>query len=138
MKENFDKAFDMVIGFEGDLSNDSDDPGGLTRWGISQRSYPNLDIRALTLTEAMKIYKKDYWNACDCDELEYPWDIIVFDTAVNCGVERAIHIFHKVHIWQDYLLMRIDYYADLAGTKNYAKYLRGWINRTILLWEKFR
>jgi len=139
MKENWQQAFDLVIKFEGDLSNDSADPGGLTRWGISQRAYPTLNIRTLTIAEAMGIYKKDYWDACGCDDIEYPLDIIIFDSAVNCGVGTAQKIQAKATSWQDYLFMRIKYYADIAGARaNFQKFLRGWVNRTILLWEKFR
>ncbi len=41
-----------VLGAQGGLVNDPKDPGGVTKFGISQRSYPALDIRALSLDEA--------------------------------------------------------------------------------------
>ena len=46
---DFDKAFELVIGHEGGLVDHPADPGGLTKYGISKRAYPNLDIRNLTL-----------------------------------------------------------------------------------------
>ena len=49
---SFAQAFEMVIGHEGGLVDNHADPGGLTKYGISQRSYPGEDIRNLTLERA--------------------------------------------------------------------------------------
>lgn len=38
------------------------DAGGLTRFGISSKAYPELNIEKLTLEAAQEIYKKDYWD----------------------------------------------------------------------------
>ena len=58
---NFKTAMKIVFYSEGGLADRplSEDPGGLTKYGISQRSYPGLDIRNLTIGEAERIYKKD-------------------------------------------------------------------------------
>lgn len=40
----FDKAFEKLIGHEGGYVNHPDDPGGGTKYGISKRAYPNVDI----------------------------------------------------------------------------------------------
>ena len=40
----FEQAFAIVAGEEGGLCRDPGDPGGLTKFGISQRAYPGLDI----------------------------------------------------------------------------------------------
>lgn len=37
------------------------DDGGVTKYGISQRAYPNLDIRGLTKEQAQSIYRADYF-----------------------------------------------------------------------------
>ena len=34
------------------MSNDPQDPGGETNFGISKRSYPDLDIAGLTVADA--------------------------------------------------------------------------------------
>ena len=57
----FEKAFKYVIYNEGGYVNDPSDLGGETKYGISKRSYPNLDIKHLTLEQARKIYFCDYW-----------------------------------------------------------------------------
>lgn len=86
----FEKAFAIVIGIEGGYSNNPNDAGGETKYGISKRAYPNLDIRNLTLEAARGIYKKDYWDRVRGDLLPAPMALIVFDAAVNSGVGQAI------------------------------------------------
>lgn len=103
MKEmtNFDKAFEELIGIEGGYVNDPTDRGGETKFGISSRSYPNVDIKNLTLEDAKKIYKNDYWchNRVDLDNMQwednYPIQLEIFDTAVNMGSYTAAVMFQK-------------------------------------------
>lgn len=38
------------------------DSGCVTRWGISQRAYPDLDIKNLTLDQAAAICRRDYFE----------------------------------------------------------------------------
>lgn len=87
---NFDKAFQIVIGHEGSYVDHPNDPGGETKYGISKRSYPNVDIKNLMLDQAKAIYFKDFWNRLKCDEMpdivRYP----LFDAAVNSGVSQAV------------------------------------------------
>ncbi|MFZ1641449.1 MAG: glycosyl hydrolase 108 family protein [Candidatus Contendobacter sp.] len=46
---DFQSCIKIILAEEGGLANHSRDHGGLTQYGISQRSYPDLDIAALTL-----------------------------------------------------------------------------------------
>ena len=85
----FDDVFARVIGHEGGYSNDPNDPGGETKFGISKRSYPKLSIAALTLEDAKVIYQTDYWDKIRGAELPAPIDEFVFDFAVNSGVQTA-------------------------------------------------
>jgi lysozyme family protein len=91
----FDKAFDAVLKFEGGVSDHPSDPGGLTKYGISQRSYPDLDIANLTLDEAKAIYKRDYWDKVKGDILPAGISTLVFDSAVNQGPLRATLFLQK-------------------------------------------
>lgn len=92
MNGDWEKAIDFVLRMEGGYSNDPHDPGGETKYGISKKSYPNLDIKNLTDQQAREIYKKDYWEACNCDELPTSFAIGTFDCAVNQGVGKAKRI----------------------------------------------
>jgi len=86
---SFDDSINFVLDNEGGLSNNSADPGGLTNFGISQRMYPDLDIRNLTRDEAKEIYRKDYWNA-NFDAIQSSRVAQkLFDATVNMGPVKA-------------------------------------------------
>ena len=88
--DKFEKAVSLVLKHEGGYVSDPDDPGGETKYGISKRSYPNLDIENLTEEEAKKIYYEDYWKPNRYEEIEYePLAVKLFDIAVNIGPRRA-------------------------------------------------
>lgn len=130
MKENFDVIMDHIFHWEGGYSNDPDDPGGETNFGISKRAHPDEDIAGMTKERAKEIYKRDYWNKLQLDTTPWPWDLVLMDTGVNMGVTAANQIFSKSRHWADFLFYRIEHYSRLPHAK---KYLRGWINRIISL-----
>ena len=82
--ENFNYSIPFILGHEGGLCNTTGDAGGLTNFGISQRSYPSLDIRGLTRSTAINIYQRDFWQA-SWDDLDKCVAAKVFDISVNCG-----------------------------------------------------
>lgn len=92
---NFDRAIAIVLAEEGGYVNDPRDPGGETKFGISKRQYPDIDIAALTLSDAKDIYRRDYWDVCKCDYLPWPLCLFVFDSAVNQGVGAAVRMLQR-------------------------------------------
>ena len=86
----FDECFEKLIGHEGGYVNDPRDPGGETKFGISKRAHPSLDIGSLTLDDAKKLYKRDYWERAQCDRLHPDLAFQVFDGAVNSGIGNSI------------------------------------------------
>jgi hypothetical protein len=62
MSEHFERAVAFVLRHEGGYVNDPRDPGGETKYGISKRAYPRLDIKGLTEADAKEIYRRDYWE----------------------------------------------------------------------------
>lgn len=74
---------------EGGFVDHPDDPGGATKFGISQRAYPTIDIHELTEKEAMQIYETDYWHKIKCEYLPPSLRLMLFDCAVNQGAPRA-------------------------------------------------
>lgn len=92
---NFDEAFEILIGHEGGYVNNPSDPGGETKYGVSKRSYPDVDIRNLTLDEAKAIYRKDYWNRLDSDSMPDSVRFDLFDTAVNSGPGTAGRLLQR-------------------------------------------
>src|SRR5260370_21170855 len=102
MPDLFETAVDFILSVEGGLVNDLSDPGGLTKFGISQRAYPELNIRDLTPEAAKAIYRKDYWDRCCCDRLPAGLAFIVFDSAVNQGVTASIRMLQlSLNVTQD-------------------------------------
>src|SRR5687767_7997978 len=91
----FDTAFDRLIGHEGGYVNDPKDPGMETNWGISKRSYPTLNIRALTRDEAKLLYRDDFWKPLNGDSLFDGVAFQLFDLAVNSGISTAIRLFQR-------------------------------------------
>ncbi|HSY77906.1 MAG TPA: glycosyl hydrolase 108 family protein, partial [Bacteroidia bacterium] len=91
------KAFGILQQFEGGnkVTNTVNDKGGLTKYGISQAAYPNLDISNLTKEQATDVYRNDYWNTAGCNGLKLEIQFIHFDTAVNMGVGKAIKILQQ-------------------------------------------
>lgn len=143
MTENFGRAFDFVMKWEGYKSDDPDDPGSRTIFGISARSYPRVvaelwDLpKDEALIEAKAFYLTRYWQQAGCDATSWPMDVILFDTAVNLGVERALRMLDESKSIHDFLFKRIAYYVAISkGHK--VKFLRGWLNRTLALREEVK
>lgn len=91
----FDDAFERVLGHEGGYSNDPNDPGGETNWGISKRAYPNVDIKNLTREGAKALYLQDFWRRLDADLLPDGVAFQLFDFAVNSGIETAVRYLQR-------------------------------------------
>lgn len=149
---SFDVALAFVLRMEGGDSDHPADPGGRTRFGISQRAYPDLDIRHLTLEQARMIYQRDYWQAAHCDQLPPAYALTLFDAAVNLGKARAVSLLQAaLGVQVDgvvgsktvaaasrqyrsgltrFLARRAAYYMDLAESNPARRvFLAGWLNR---------
>jgi len=85
---DFDTAFARLVGNEGGYVNDPLDPGGETKFGISKRSYPHVDIKNLTVEQAKAIYFKDFWSLLFDARPAIKFQ--AFDFAVNSGIQTAI------------------------------------------------
>jgi lysozyme family protein len=92
MESDWNDAIEFVLAQEGGYGDNPNDPGGETNFGISKKSYPNLDIKNLTVEQAREIYRRDFWEPCKCNDLPRAYAIAVFDSAVNQGVRVAIRL----------------------------------------------
>jgi lysozyme family protein len=72
-----------------DTAVDLGDGAGLTKYGITARSHPTVDIAALTLPEAVAIYSREYWAPLNLDLLSRRVAVAVFDGAVNHGATTS-------------------------------------------------
>lgn len=89
-----DNAWATLMQIEGGGSLVTD-AGGLTKWGISQRAYPDLDIASLSEAQARVIAWNDYWQAVRCDALPAHLQFPAFDCAFNQGSVTAIRLLQK-------------------------------------------
>lgn len=94
---NFDEAFDRLVSpsNEGGYVNNPADPGGETKYGISKRFYPTLNISLLTRADAKAIYLRDFWERGHMSVFPPAVAFQVFDFAVNSGIETAIKKLQK-------------------------------------------
>jgi len=125
------KVIPFLWEWEGTVfENDPDDPGGATKYGIDQRSHPNVDIKNLTAEEATDIYWQE-WVKDGCEHLPQPLDWLFFDAAVNCGLGRAQQFLNaSVRDPKKFQQERSDFYTRLAEQKpRLAKFKKGWLAR---------
>ena len=155
MQDHFKTAIQRTLAYEGGYVNDPHDPGGETRFGISKRSYPDLDIASLTVETARQIYRRDFWRAPGFDLiLDRELACKLFDLGVNTGPVRATRFLQTAAValgaglaidgrlgpvtlaWvnafrhPDALLMAVKVFAgEHYITLDQPKYLAGWLRR---------
>ena len=156
---NFLTAFEKLLKHEGDFSDHPADPGGKTRYGVTEAVAREVgyrgDMRELPLELAQRIYKDRYWDAVRADDLPADIRYIVFDGAVNsgvsqsakwlqraCGVKddgvigpitiRAANSLHSEGLRRRILAQRLRFMAKLP---NWPAFSRGWANRICDLLE---
>ena len=147
----FEPAIEITLKNEGGLVDNPSDPGGLTNFGLSQRSYPNVNIRGLTVEEAKAIYLRDYWLFGGINS--QPVANKLFDMYVNMehdaiklaqktvgfskqdGVygpitETAINSFAPEVFLPNYKTYLVQFYEGLVA-ENPAEsvFLKGWVTR---------
>jgi len=156
---NFLTAFDKLLGHEGGYVDHWLDPGGKTRYGITEAVAREVgyrgDMRELPLDLAQRIYKERYWDAVQAESLPADVRYIVFDGAVNsgvaqsakwlqraCGVKddgvvgpqtiRAANALSPDGLKRKILAQRLRFMATLS---NWQAFGRGWANRIADLLE---
>lgn len=133
------------------VERDPDDKGGTTKYGIDQRSHPEVDIAELTQAQAEKIYWQDYWAKTKSDLLPKGVGEICMNIAVNSGYSRAARWLQQAigatvdekigpktieraneqdaaKLAETLLDRHEAHYRSIAKGKQ-AKYLKGWLNR---------
>ena len=133
------------------------DTGGETRWGISKRAHPDVDIAHLTRFGALAIYHDRYWRVIHGDLLPRGLDLAIYDLAVNQGPSQAVRTLQRVlRLAEDGIMgpltlkaakayrpqselraqvneLRLRSYEAIAQTRpaTHAKYLFGWRMRVM-------
>lgn len=151
---SFNSIIDELIAAEGGdtITNIREDRGGLTKFGISQQAFPNLDIANLTEAEAKRIYKREYWDRLNLSKLPAAMRRNLFFNAVNSGVstvakdlQEALNVTPDGIVGPQTIEAAKNFKGDLderTRTSQIERYLRivqndpsqrkflnGWINR---------
>jgi lysozyme family protein len=156
---NFDQAFERLIGHEGSYSDDAKDPGNWTggrvnvgelkgtKYGIAANT--DIEIKALSLEDAKKIYYRDWWLKAGADQLDGAIVFQLWDFAVNAGMStamralqraarvaddgnigpltlRAVRGMSTTDVLMRFAAQRLRFYTSLSTWPTYGK---GWTNR---------
>lgn len=101
----FHKCVEIILRHEGGFAEHPDDPGGATNFGITHKTLAawrevdkctREEVRTLPIDEAKEIYRAQYWNALNCDNLPAGVDLVTFDFGVNAGVGRSARMLQDV------------------------------------------
>ncbi len=157
----FDLVFERVIGHEGEFQDDHRDRGNWTggevgkgklngtKYGLAAMTYPDLDIKELTLDDAKAIYRRDWWCYLNMAQWPKAMQYQMFDAAINHGIGRANQFIQwAVRVKEDgkvgpvtraaveamdindllfrFLAKRLRYFTEV---KTWSAYSRGWSRR---------
>lgn len=158
-EERFEQAISFILHHEGSYVNDFNDKGGETKYGISKRSYQDVNIAALTKEQAIAIYRRDFWDKYHYNNIvDIKLATKVFDLAVNLGPYWAHRLLQRAlrttgqYVLEDGILGPVTlasvnnsdstdllaalkseaagYYRSLVLAKqDQDKFLKGWLNR---------
>ncbi len=156
---SFDTACDFIKLWEGGYVNHPNDPGGETKYGISKRAFPYLDIKHLDYTDAKAIWKVYYWTPIKGDELPFSLALLLFDFAINAGVPTAVMSLQTIlnvkadgklgpktlaaikartekELFKKLFKARLAFYFRISANRSdLSVFLTGWINRlTSVIW----
>ena len=109
MNSNFEQCLEWLLKHEGGFVNDSRDSGGITNKGITLNTYSRwlsevMDVDAELNEDTMRnipdahveqIYRQEYWNRVNGNDLPSGVDWAVFDWAVNSGTGRAARMVQR-------------------------------------------
>jgi lysozyme family protein len=155
----FDECFAALSQHEGDYVDHPNDPGGETRFGVTEGVARAAgfqgDMRELPLDLARQIYRERFWDAVRADELPAEVRYLAFDAAVASGVrqstlwlQRALKVADDGVIGPKTLaaaqaadpqLLKARLLAQrlrfMAGLTNWPSFSRGWSRRMADLME---
>ena len=131
----------------------AEDAGGETKFGVAKNANPDLNIKTLTLNQAMEVYYNRYWKPLGCENYESILAINMFDAATNHGIGAAAKMLQKAvgatpdgqigpktiaaikqfkaqDLCDIILQSREQLFQSIVSRKpEQAKFLKGWLNR---------
>lgn len=140
MKSNYNFCIQEVLKSEGGYTNDPQDPGGPTNFGITIIDYRKYidskgtatSVRNMSLAQAKAIYKSKYWDALSCDALPSGVDYTCFDYGVNSGLGRPRKALQRFKGKSGVDLINAindERLAFLRALKTFPRFGKGWTSR---------
>lgn len=109
MADHFDPAWEKLRGIEGDFSDDPNDSGGATRWGVTEalarkHGYDG-PMQDLPTETAREICKAEFWDPLRLDDIADLSEAVAYellDTGYNMGptwpgkyLQRSLNAFNR-------------------------------------------
>lgn len=144
MTNNYQYCLTQLLRDEGGYTNNPNDKGGPTNFGITITDYKKyinpqgtaIDVKNMTVDQAKSIYKTKYWDTVDGDNLPSGVDYCVFDYGVNSGVSRALKVKNQFKDVTDSVELinkicdeRLNFMRNIRGGKDWAVFGKGWQRR---------
>jgi len=160
MRDNFDNCMTAILPYEGGFGDDPNDRGNWTsgkigvgenrgtKYGISAMAEPGVDIKNLTKTGAIQIYRTKYAPPVAFDAQPYGVDLVVLDIAINSGPSRALSLLgralgtdlktasalsmlaqeykDKIGLVKSICAKRAAFYRSIS---TFSRYGKGWLRR---------
>lgn len=114
----FELAQDFTVSWEGGLSDDAADHGGLTHYGVSLAFLSDVastlksrqwliglgvhplpvsreTIRNLDKAQARAIFRREFWDKLSLDDLPVQMGVLLYDAAVNTGCGQSVRLAQR-------------------------------------------
>lgn len=151
----FAGAVQTTLVAEGVLSDNPNDHGGLTKYGITQASWDiyrrpakgsmlPASVRDITRDQAIQFYYTEYWVKPGLHAMPAEIAPAVFDFAVNSGVRRALAYYKLLKLQgheqgvalrrarNNYVAMRGRFLMNVCQRDHsQITFVEGWYNRII-------
>jgi lysozyme family protein len=101
---NFHQCLALVLKEEGGFVNDPQDPGGITNFGVTKKTFEEWvghevtedDMRGLDPSDVEDLYRQRYWDVVHGDGLPDGVDYAVMDCGVNSGTHESVKLLQRV------------------------------------------
>lgn len=115
----FEYAWKFALKWEGGLTDDKYDPGGITNYGVDIAMLRDMElvkskkeflralgvrlpvdretIKRLTKAQAAEIYRFQVWSPLECWRYADPVGVVLFDAGMNNGNGNSVKFIQRAH-----------------------------------------
>lgn len=139
MKANWDRAVEHVLRWEGGDAIRDNEPGGAVSRGVSlaafREEHPHATIKdlfAAPLEEIKRIYRKNYADKIEFDDLDSGYDAAMLHAAVMFGVNGAKELAKTANGSADRLVINMMH-NKMHREQDAWRFMRGWSDRFVAI-----